>query len=43
MIVAADERPHRCDQCNKSFKDRSLLIRHKRTHGKERPFSCAHC
>lgn len=43
MIVTTDERPHRCDQCNKGFKDKSLLVRHKRTHGKERPFSCAHC
>lgn len=32
-----------CDQCSKSFKDKSLLIRHKKTHGKDRPFSCAHC
>lgn len=38
-----DERPYACDQCNKSFKDKSLVIRHKKTHGKDRPFSCAHC
>lgn len=38
-----DERPYVCEQCSKSFKDKSLLIRHKRTHGKDRPFSCAHC
>lgn len=43
MITIIGERPHVCDECNKSFKDRFLLKRHKRTHEKERPFSCAHC
>ncbi|XP_070177586.1 zinc finger protein 90-like isoform X1 [Littorina saxatilis] len=39
----ADVRPHRCTQCNSSFRCPSELKRHMVTHTGERPHTCAVC
>ena len=31
------------DQCNKSFTIKDAMVRHRRTHTDERPYSCPHC
>lgn len=36
-------RQHRCSICSQLFARAEHLIRHERSHRKERPFSCAHC
>ncbi|XP_073441610.1 zinc finger protein 90-like [Dendrobates tinctorius] len=37
------ERPFSCDICPKSFRNRSSLYKHKKTHLGVRPFRCDHC
>uniref|UniRef100_A0A4X2LHI6 Zinc finger with KRAB and SCAN domains 5 n=1 Tax=Vombatus ursinus TaxID=29139 RepID=A0A4X2LHI6_VOMUR len=39
----AGERPHKCDECGKSFIQSAHLIQHQRIHTGEKPFKCDEC
>ena len=41
--VHGNERPYKCDQCDKKFAKPSELRNHMRTHTGERPFTCEVC
>ncbi|NXW26027.1 ZN774 protein, partial [Circaetus pectoralis] len=41
--VHSGERPYKCPECHKSFKNSSELVRHWRTHTGERPYDCSQC
>ncbi|NXN00209.1 ZN586 protein, partial [Sylvia borin] len=41
--IHTDERPFRCPDCGKRFKENSALIRHWHIHTGERPYECPQC
>ncbi|NXP00886.1 ZSCA2 protein, partial [Certhia brachydactyla] len=37
------EKPHKCAECGKNFRQRSNLIVHQRSHTGQRPYECPKC
>ena len=42
-MLHIDEKPHKCDVCEKAFRTMSNMIRHYQKHTGERPHECVEC
>lgn len=43
LCVVAGEKPHKCPECNQTFRIKKTLMKHMVIHSDARPFSCTHC
>lgn len=43
MRIHTQERPHKCEACDKAFRTMAALITHERIHEDARPYQCEHC
>lgn len=41
--VVTGEKPHRCPECNQTFRIKKTLTKHMVIHSDARPFNCPHC
>ncbi|XP_018799956.1 PREDICTED: G-box-binding factor-like, partial [Bactrocera latifrons] len=41
--MAAESKPHQCQQCMKSFSSNHQLVQHIRVHTGEKPYKCSYC
>lgn len=43
LPLVAGEKPHKCPECNQTFRIKKTLMKHMVIHSDARPFSCTHC
>ncbi len=42
-VLVTGEKPHRCPECNQTFRIKKTLTKHMVIHSDARPFNCPHC